>query len=109
MYGRANIHDSVSDPVSFESACLLHNVEPFDTSNGMFYHDAALAYVLVEPFLHFRQSSVSRFFERHDDSNVFRLIALKAAVLAQSHPSWILTGFFIGNFFVVYGSEVGWT
>lgn len=104
-----NIHDSVPDPISFEPASLLYNVEAFDASNGMFYDDSALANVLVEPFLHLRQGSVSRFFERHDDVDSFRLIALEATILAQPHARWVLAGFFIGNFLVVYRPEVSWT
>lgn len=67
----------------------------------MFHDNAALAYVLVEPFLHPGRGAVPRFFERHDYVDVFRFIALKAAVLAQPRVRRVQAVLFIGNFFVV--------
>jgi len=86
---------------------MLHNVEPFDAPDGMLHHNAALAHILVEPFLHLRQAPVPGLFERHDDIDVFRFMALKATILLQPHARRIPAALFVGDFLIVHRTEVG--
>lgn len=88
---------------------MLNNVKAFYAPYGMFYYNAPLCYVLVEPLLHLGQHTIPWLFEWHYYVDTFRLISLKSAILLKSDIERVLTIFFISNFFVMIRSEISHT
>jgi hypothetical protein len=109
MQPRANIHQAISCPVSFQATGLLDDSTALDTSNGVFNDDSALTDILIEPSLKVGQGTISRFFKRHFYMNARWFVALKTRVLAKSTLSRILAIFFVSDPFVMNGAQVSST
>lgn len=102
MQACTNGDDLIPEMLAKVPAFIFDNPHPLDTVDGMFDGYSDSGDILVKPFLHFRQLSVFRFFERLHDKNIPGLEALKATVLKKLNVIREYSLVFICRFLVVH-------